>query len=311
MKNIESKEQIIRKVTSIGNGAHIFAPKDWLNEEVLIVRIPKPTIKEEILDVLKPHLENIVGAYIYGSYARGEETKNSDKDLLLIINKRISIKKEGYEIICLQEEDMKKAIEISPILIYSALNEAKPIINSYLLEKLKKKYRPEVKYLKRYLEETKEIVRINKEAPSLYSLILRLKGVYLIRQLLSGKNYSNKNFKSWIMRRKSKINLEKIDNYKKDSLLNNEEANFLLNILKNEIKEIETKNGKAKKRLEKGMVSLEKQKKIHLKKKGVAKELGQEELVGYYEKEIESLEKRMANRKEKLKRRNKITKKKR
>jgi len=50
------------------------------------------------------------------------------------------------------------------------------------------------------------------------------------------------------------------------------------------------------------MESLEKQKKIHLEKKKLAEELGQEELVKYYEVEIESIEKRRDNRKEKLER---------
>lgn len=59
---------------------------------------------------------------------------------------------------------------------------------------------------------------------------------------------------------------------------------------------------KREKRLRKAMESLEKQKKIHLEKKKLAEELGQEELVKYYEVEIESIEKRRDNRKEKLER---------
>jgi hypothetical protein len=57
---------------------------------------------------------------------------------------------------------------------------------------------------------------------------------------------------------------------------------------------------KRKKRLEKGIESLERQKIIHLEKKRLAEELGQLELVGYYEKEIESFEKRKRDREEKL-----------
>lgn len=57
---------------------------------------------------------------------------------------------------------------------------------------------------------------------------------------------------------------------------------------------------KRKKRLKKGMKSLEKQKKIHLEKKKLAKELGQEELVRYYENEIKAIEKRRDNRERKL-----------
>lgn len=57
---------------------------------------------------------------------------------------------------------------------------------------------------------------------------------------------------------------------------------------------------KRKRRLEKGITSLEKQIKIHEKKKKTAKELAQEELFEYYTKEIEALKKRKKNREKKL-----------
>jgi putative transposon-encoded protein len=43
------QEQLLRKVTEIGNGAHVFAPKEWIGEEVFIVRTPKKNLKEKIL----------------------------------------------------------------------------------------------------------------------------------------------------------------------------------------------------------------------------------------------------------------------
>jgi len=59
---------------------------------------------------------------------------------------------------------------------------------------------------------------------------------------------------------------------------------------------------KRKKRLEKGIVSLEKQKKLHEIKRKQAEKLGQEELFRYYTREIKSLEKRKRDREDKLKR---------
>lgn len=58
---------------------------------------------------------------------------------------------------------------------------------------------------------------------------------------------------------------------------------------------------KRDKRLQKGIESLEIQRKIHLEKRKHAKELGEEELVRYYDKEIEKFEK------EKLKKRDKLS----
>ncbi len=57
---------------------------------------------------------------------------------------------------------------------------------------------------------------------------------------------------------------------------------------------------KREKRLKKAISSLEDQKKLHEEKRKAAEELGQEELVNYYEKEIKSLEIRKKDRENKL-----------
>ena len=64
---------------------------------------------------------------------------------------------------------------------------------------------------------------------------------------------------------------------------------------------------KREKRLKKGILSIERQRKLHEIKRKYAEKLGQEELVRYYIKEIKSLENRRKNRENKLK---KLTKKK-
>ena len=58
---------------------------------------------------------------------------------------------------------------------------------------------------------------------------------------------------------------------------------------------------KREKRLRKGMGSLEEQKKIHEGKRKIAEELGEEELVRYYDKEIEKFENESIKKKDKLK----------
>lgn len=248
VNTIQKKEQIIRKVTPIGNGAHIFAPRGWLNQEVIVIRVPKPTLKEEILDILNPYLEGIIGVYLYGSYARNEQNKNSDIDLLIISDKKMKIKKENFEIIVLEEKSLNNAVKISPILMLSALFEAKAIINSKLLKKLRGKYKLQKKHIKEYLKQTKEFIVINEEFPSLYSLVLRLRGIYILNQILSNKKYSKKDFIKWVLKYASKINSKKIENYKQDSLLNEKEVDSLISTLKKRVKELEIKNGKKKKK---------------------------------------------------------------
>ena len=55
---------------------------------------------------------------------------------------------------------------------------------------------------------------------------------------------------------------------------------------------------KRRKRLQKGIDSLQREIEIHEKKKQLAQELGKEELVGYYDKEIKALKERKKNREE-------------
>ena len=215
----EHSEQLVRTVNAIGNGAHIFAPKEWLGEEICIIRTRKKEVKEQILEVLAPFMEYVKGAYLYGSRARGEAGPESDIDLFVITSKKLTIKKEGFEIIALEEKSIEKAIEISPLMIYSILSEAKPIINSELLEIIKEKYPFKKSNIVDYFEETKRIININKDLLKLdkkegksayegiiYSLILRLRGLFIIKCLLKGKLYSKKDFRKWI-----ELNVKGID----------------------------------------------------------------------------------------------------
>jgi len=57
---------------------------------------------------------------------------------------------------------------------------------------------------------------------------------------------------------------------------------------------------KREKRLEKGIESLKEQKEIHLEKRRLAEELGNEELTNYYDKEISKFEREMIKKKDKL-----------
>lgn len=206
----QQTEQLIRVVSPIGNGAHIFAPREWIGEEIMLVRTPKQSISQKILSLLEPYLGSIIGVYIYGSHARQEANKDSDIDLLLIINKKINIKEKGYEILQIEEDKFADALELNPLMIYSMLAEAKPIINSNLLNKLKDKYKFNLDSIKPTIEETKRIININesllngisnkeiKSTAEAYSLILRLRSTFIIKQLINKKSYSNKDFKGWI-----------------------------------------------------------------------------------------------------------------
>ena len=211
-------ERMIRIVKLFGNGAHVFVPRGWVGEQILIERPEKKNLKEKILYALSDYLEFIVGVYLYGSHARGEQTPDSDIDLLVLTDKKLKIKVQGFEIISLPKEEVERAVKLTPLLIHSILSEGKSIINSKLFEYLKIKHKPKLSDFKEFLAETKRIIKINEEfiidekskyldsEAVVYSLVLRLRGLFIIKSILNKNKYSHKIFKSWI-----KSNLPEID----------------------------------------------------------------------------------------------------
>ena len=169
-------------------------------------------------------------------------------DVLVISNKNFKVREKGFEIIVLKEDEIKDAIKIASVLVYSALMEAKPIINLELLINLRKKHIPLAGDFKEYIKETKEIIKINEEFLSPYSIILRLRGIYIIENLLTVKKYSYRDFKNWVLKDiKDKLDFNSIyEAYlkiKKDLKADVKEKNlrFLLSILRKKTQELEKK----------------------------------------------------------------------
>lgn len=222
------KEQLIKDVTEIGNGAHIFVPKNWLNQKVLITKIPKLTIKQQIIKILSPYLDKVIAVFLYGSYARGEQEKDSDVDVLVVAEEKIKIKEKGklsFEIV--EHNKLKDNIKLNPLMFYPMIQEAKPIINSLLLEELKKiKFNKNASILRWFIDSTKDHIKSNKEFIELdkldgdyltsycviYSLILRLRGILLIRGILHKKPYSRNLFKKWLTKYISNKDYKKVYN---------------------------------------------------------------------------------------------------
>jgi len=257
---MEMQEQIIRRVTLIGNGAHIFTPKEWLNEKVLVVRLEKKSINEKVLEIVSPYLDKVICILLYGSYARNENTEESDIDVLVISREKFKIDKTSdVDFLIVPEESLNSAIKINPLLMYSIFKEAKPIINGKYFEELKKielnkkLFFPFLKSTKESIKSSQKIIELDKKIGEfasnsvVYSLILRLRGAFIIENIFNKKKYSNKLFKKWL-KENCKVDPEKL--YKiyqivrsgkkeKDIALISEEES-LIDFLKEEIKKLES-----------------------------------------------------------------------
>ena len=222
--NLAVREQIVKTVVKSGNGGAVWVPKGWLGQEVVVIlpQKPKLEIKEKIIHLLEPYLKDIISVFIYGSYARHEQIKESDIDVMVItkdkeINKKIFLRKNFFansnlEITAFELEKFKKAIQKYPVMYYQIVQEAEPLINAHVLDELKG-IKIDYKNFKNYLEETKEHIKSSNELLELdkleggniksysiaYSIILRLRGIFIVKCIFDKEKFSNKNLKKWLI----------------------------------------------------------------------------------------------------------------
>jgi len=204
-------KQITKTVQQIGNGGHIYLPRETIGKKVVITLQEKTLedIKEEILYILKPFLENIQGIYLHGSYARNEQTPESDIDVLVITDGRIKLKKRvnEYEIISMSPEELKRAIGYTAPLILPAVRESIPLLNQQLIQKYKKENITK-KNTKWYIETTESSLRLAKYLVeekdikgAVYPLIMRLRGLHMISSLIKNKPYSEREVELYLFKK--------------------------------------------------------------------------------------------------------------
>ena len=186
---------------------------------------------------------------------------DDDIDIIAISkNTKKEITSGKYHISVITLEGARKTIEKDPVLISPRLYEAKTILNRALLEELKA-IKIKKSSFKNFIEATSRIIKINKEFIDLdkhqgfsyldadsviYSLVLRLRAVFLIKNLINKKKYSKKEFLRWLGKEISKNELERAytlyksvrDNKKIKEKIKIETSERLLNMLKKEIKEL-------------------------------------------------------------------------
>ena len=210
------REQIVKTVVKSGNGGAVWVPKGWLGEEVVVILPEKPKldVKEKVIHLLEPYLKEIISVGIYGSYARNEHSKDSDIDVLVITEDnslKLDFKEEKLDIVSLPVDKLKMAIEKYPVIYYFMVQEAEPLINGYVLQELKN-IKISRESFKAYLRETKDHLKSSKELLELdkiddiylksysilYSSILRLRGLFIIKCIIGKNKFSGKEFKNWL-----------------------------------------------------------------------------------------------------------------
>ncbi|MBI2558551.1 nucleotidyltransferase domain-containing protein [Candidatus Woesearchaeota archaeon] len=219
IQKLAVKEQLVKNVVKSGNGGAVWVPKDWLGQEVVVILPDKPKLspRRRVLRILEPYLKDVIAVFIYGSYARHEETEESDIDVMVITKEsqvQLKIDEPNIEVTAFQLDNLKRAIQKYPVVYCQIVQEAEPLINSDILNELKniKIDKEDFKY---YINETKEHIKSNKELLELdrldnvyvksysavYSTMLRLRGIFIVKCILSKEKFSNKSFQEWLIKK--------------------------------------------------------------------------------------------------------------
>ena len=205
--------ELLKKTIKSGNASAVVLPKAWLNKQVRIELVDKSPemILYEVLDAVKSiiDLQDIIGIYLVGSYARNDQEGTSDIDILIISEKTSKelIKISNYEIMIVSLDLLNYKLNENLLPIGTMLKEARPLLNNKFLKEIKIEVTK--KNTKWFLDTTENslkviknsIDKIEKKKPDgklsdsiAYSLILRLRTLYMIDCLIKNKDYRKNAF---------------------------------------------------------------------------------------------------------------------
>ena len=206
--------KLIKKAVEMGNGAAVYIPREYAGRQVVIV-LPEgiTDIKKRIIEKLADRMENIIGVYMFGSYARGESHLLSDIDVLIITKEEEKGLKQLFDdmdVRVITIEKIKKSIENLPAITVPILREAKTIINPALLDELRSakiNYRnfkwnfDDIKRVIKIIESFIDLDETDISASHIYSLIMRARVCFMIECLLKNRQFSNKALKDEMIKR--------------------------------------------------------------------------------------------------------------
>ncbi|MBS3101867.1 nucleotidyltransferase domain-containing protein [Candidatus Woesearchaeota archaeon] len=247
-------------VQRFGNSGHVVLPKEYVGKRIRFITKPKTfeDIKSEIFGILNPYLEYVLAVYLYGSYARNEQTLDSDVDILVITYTKLKIieKISDYSIVSITLNELEDTLNKNAILILPIIKEAKTIVNPGLLEKYRE-LNFTVKNTKNFIDATIAILELDKKGVEMgfeigsiiYSLMLRIRGLLMMRLIRENNLYSKSALFSFL--ENCGVTKEKIEELyriysderkgirvRKSSLINKEDAEKLLGIAQNLLGEI-------------------------------------------------------------------------
>ncbi len=191
--------KIVKEVVRVGNTGGVLVPREWVRGRAEVRLVEEPLeVEGDVLHLLKPWLNEVKGVYLVGSYARGEQTARSDVDILVITGKTTKrIQQARYQLILISQNELEQQLQTNAMPLLPMVKEAKPVLNKELIEPYRhaqitrRNIQWHLETTASALEVIKAAIDIDKEENVsdnlIYSLILRLRGVYIVECLIKGK----------------------------------------------------------------------------------------------------------------------------
>nr|MBI4157157.1 nucleotidyltransferase domain-containing protein [Candidatus Woesearchaeota archaeon] len=251
--------ELVKAAVRVGNSAGVLLPKRYLNSQVKVILEPL-NIEKEVINILMGEniLKEVMGVYLTGSYARREQNIESDIDILVItdkINKRIV--REKYELIYISKRELEDQLDKNALPVLPMIKEAKTIMNESLIKNYinspltRKNLKWHINTTKSAIEVIKKDVEIAKELKEkyindaiVYSLILRLRSLYIIDCIRMDKMHNKKEFLGLINRISGSVEayngyLRSKNNQKAKNVLTIEETEKLINYINENLIQLE------------------------------------------------------------------------
>ncbi len=249
----------IKTAVKAGNSSAVILPRAWLNREVRIELVKKThrAILLDTLDIAREHmaLKEITGIYLTGSYARGDEDENSDIDVMIVTKDtdKPAVTEGIYNILIISQELIKQKLSCDLFPIGQMIKEALPLLNEDYLASVnvrvtKANVKWQIETTREKLELIQRIIKKFKNKRYLsdrmaYTLILRIRTLYLLKNLIENKHYSKKEFIKLIEKiSKGKKAYERYlavkNNLEDKNKASTEEVKSLYDYLKNQLDEV-------------------------------------------------------------------------
>ncbi|HLC31520.1 MAG TPA: nucleotidyltransferase domain-containing protein [Candidatus Nanoarchaeia archaeon] len=205
--------ELIRPIIRVGNSAGVVLPREWLHGTAKVVLVRKPVeVVKDLFEILQGYFFDIVGIYLTGSYARGEQTEESDVDVLVITNRTNKRFVQGkYDVLLISTQELDLALQTNAIPLLPMIKEGRPVLNAALLEHFQATALTKDN-LSWHIDSTRSMLAVIEEALRLdegkgmsddafaYSLVLRLREAYIVDCLIAKKLWSNRELKALIKR---------------------------------------------------------------------------------------------------------------